>query len=291
MYDMRSVAPTVCAALGLRPPCSAGAPCIPEVVDTLGQTDKLAVVVIDAFGVSTWEKARDRTPTLNELGAVPGTIIDSVMKTITPVNFATMLTGASPATHGITSREMPLRHETVFHVMRSNGMVSGTAARALSTLGILVSPHADRPGIAASNEDEEVTAIASKRLGEEVNLLWVQLLDVDDAGHSHGPHSPESRDAAARADSNLRKFHPFRLPEHETAYAMTVHKSQGSEFDKVCLLLSDRDSPVLTRELLYTGITRAKGAVEIGTTESVFRAAVSRRIERTSGLRDALWTP
>jgi exodeoxyribonuclease V alpha subunit len=87
----------------------------------------------------------------------------------------------------------------------------------------------------------------------------------------------------------FRKFHPLRLPEHETVYATTVHKSQGSEFDKIVMVLPDRDSPVLTRELIYTGITRAKEQVEIWGDERVFRAAVSRRIERTSGLRDALW--
>ena len=70
---------------------------------------------------------------------------------------------------------------------------------------------------------------------------------------------------------------------------MTVHKSQGSEFDRVFLLLPDRESPVLTRELIYTGITRARENVEIWGKGEVFRAAVSRRIERTSGLRDALW--
>jgi exodeoxyribonuclease V alpha subunit len=90
-------------------------------------------------------------------------------------------------------------------------------------------------------------------------------------------------------DSTLKKFHPFRLPEHETVYAMTVHKSQGSEFDKVLLVLPDRESPVLTRELIYTSITRAKKSVEIWGNENVFRTAVSRYIERTSGLRDALW--
>ena len=87
----------------------------------------------------------------------------------------------------------------------------------------------------------------------------------------------------------LRKFHPFRLPEHETVYAMTVHKSQGSEFGRVLLLLPDRESPILTRELIYTSITRAKEGVEIWGTESVLRTAVSRCIQRTSGLRDALW--
>jgi exodeoxyribonuclease V alpha subunit len=91
-------------------------------------------------------------------------------------------------------------------------------------------------------------------------------------------------------DSTVKKFHPFRLPEHETVYAMTVHKSQGSEFDKVLLLLPDRESPVLTRELIYTSITRAKKSVEIWGNENVFRTAVSRFIKRTSGLRDALWS-
>jgi exodeoxyribonuclease V alpha subunit len=86
-----------------------------------------------------------------------------------------------------------------------------------------------------------------------------------------------------------RRFHPMRLPEHETVYAMTVHKSQGSEFDEALLLLPDRDFPILTREILYTGISRAKKRVCVWAPESVFRLAVSRRIQRTSGLRDALW--
>ncbi|MFH1481493.1 MAG: exodeoxyribonuclease V subunit alpha, partial [Pseudomonadota bacterium] len=86
-----------------------------------------------------------------------------------------------------------------------------------------------------------------------------------------------------------RTFHPLRLPDHETVYAMTVHKSQGSEFDRVMLFLSDRDSPVLTRELVYTGITRARKQVHVWGSQKVFRLALSRRIQRASGLRDALW--
>lgn len=85
-----------------------------------------------------------------------------------------------------------------------------------------------------------------------------------------------------------RRFLPSRLPEHETVFAMTVHKSQGSEFEEVLLILPDKDYPVLTSELLYTGITRARQSVLIWGTESVLSASISRRIERTSGLRDAL---
>ncbi|MGC9975535.1 MAG: exodeoxyribonuclease V subunit alpha [Syntrophales bacterium] len=89
---------------------------------------------------------------------------------------------------------------------------------------------------------------------------------------------------------NIRKFPPVMLPEHETVFAMTVHKSQGSEFDTVLFILPDYDSPVLTRELIYTGITRAKKNVKIWGREEIFRAAVSRRIIRKSGLYDALYS-
>ena len=90
-------------------------------------------------------------------------------------------------------------------------------------------------------------------------------------------------------DGSMRKFDPYRLPEHETVYAMTVHKSQGTEFDRVLIVLPEGDVRVLTRELLYTGVTRARKRVDLWAGEEALRAALSRRIERVSGLREALW--
>ncbi|MCP5157864.1 MAG: exodeoxyribonuclease V subunit alpha [Gammaproteobacteria bacterium] len=90
-------------------------------------------------------------------------------------------------------------------------------------------------------------------------------------------------------DGALRGFAPARLPEHETVYAMTVHKSQGSEFERVLVVTPHEPSPVLSRELIYTALTRAKQqAVFYGVSE-VFEAAVARRLRRSSGLRDRLW--
>jgi len=89
-------------------------------------------------------------------------------------------------------------------------------------------------------------------------------------------------------ENALRRFAPARLPQHEAAYAMTVHKSQGSEFDRVLFILPDRDAPVLTRELVYTGLTRARSEVELWWNETVLTSAVARRAERHSGLRDLL---
>jgi exodeoxyribonuclease V alpha subunit len=87
----------------------------------------------------------------------------------------------------------------------------------------------------------------------------------------------------------LRDFSPGQLPPHQTVFAMTVHKSQGSEFDRVALVLPGEVSRVLTRELLYTGITRARQGVTILGDPDVIAAAVERRVDRASGLRGALW--
>ncbi|MFW6253815.1 MAG: exodeoxyribonuclease V subunit alpha [Chitinivibrionales bacterium] len=93
----------------------------------------------------------------------------------------------------------------------------------------------------------------------------------------------------ATSKGEYRAISPSRLPSHETAYAMTIHKSQGSEFDHVMLVLPPQESPVLTRELLYTGITRAKSRVDVVGSEDVLRSVVSKSIERTTGLRQKLW--
>lgn len=90
-------------------------------------------------------------------------------------------------------------------------------------------------------------------------------------------------------DRGLCGFSPHRLPEHRTAFAMTVHKSQGSEFENVVIVFPDKDFPVLTRELVYTATTRAKRSVDIWCTEEIFTTAVNRKIQRASGLRKALW--
>lgn len=89
-------------------------------------------------------------------------------------------------------------------------------------------------------------------------------------------------------DGGVRRVHPLQLPDHETAFAMTVHKSQGSEFGRVMLILPERTNPVLTREMLYTAVTRARKAVEIWAPEPVIRSALGRRTFRSSGLGDAL---
>ncbi|ASA55141.1 exodeoxyribonuclease V subunit alpha [Vibrio gazogenes] len=89
-------------------------------------------------------------------------------------------------------------------------------------------------------------------------------------------------------DGHVRGFLPSRIPQHETAYAMTIHKSQGSEFDFTLLLLPPDHTPLLTRELVYTGITRARKRLALFTSPKILQAAVRVKTQRVSGLREKM---
>lgn len=146
------------------------------------------------------------------------------------------------------------------------------AEQALSQVGLLkprTEWYAHRPVMVVQN-DYQV---------ELFNGDVGMILDIDG----------ELRAAFLSSSGEVRTVTPARLPAHETVFAMTVHKSQGSEFAAVALVLPTRVSPVLTRELVYTGITRAKERVVVYAPEDVLDESVQRRVARASGLRDALW--
>jgi exodeoxyribonuclease V alpha subunit len=82
---------------------------------------------------------------------------------------------------------------------------------------------------------------------------------------------------------------PTRLAAVDTVHAMTIHKAQGSQFDTVAVVLPGPESPILTRELLYTAVTRARRRVLLSGSEAAVRRAVLRPVARSSGLRDRLW--
>jgi len=118
-------------------------------------------------------------------------------------------------------------------------------------------------------------------------------LEVDNAGQKDRESKtlPEKalRVIFPMADGTLKQVLPSRLEAVETVYAMTVHKSQGSEFDHTALVMPDTVSPVMTRELVYTGITRARSFFTLaGTATDLLAEAVKQRTHRASGLGDLL---
>ncbi|MGB5940981.1 MAG: exodeoxyribonuclease V subunit alpha, partial [Rhodanobacter sp.] len=109
--------------------------------------------------------------------------------------------------------------------------------------------------------------------GAEGLRVWFELSDRD-------------------GNAGLRSYSPRALPAHDSAWAITIHRSQGSEYRDVAVLLPpDADNRILTRELVYTAISRAKQHAEIWTTDDSLRAALARPIRRQGGLRERLQRP
>lgn len=90
-------------------------------------------------------------------------------------------------------------------------------------------------------------------------------------------------------DDGYKEVVVSRLPDYDPAYVLTVHKSQGSEFDDLLLVLPAGESKVMTRELLYTAITRARSSVKIFGGKEILKKGIATKLERFSGLRDSLW--
>ncbi|MBW7981416.1 exodeoxyribonuclease V subunit alpha [Enterobacillus tribolii] len=89
-------------------------------------------------------------------------------------------------------------------------------------------------------------------------------------------------------DGSIKSVQPSRLPQSETAYAMTVHKSQGSEFEHTLLALPTEFSPIVTRELLYTAVTRARSRLTLFGKERIFTRAIQTPTLRRSGLMERM---
>ena len=110
----------------------------------------------------------------------------------------------------------------------------------------------------------------------DIGIIWKQ-------GEELRVFFPRSAD-----DPEPKSFYLFELPPFEPVFAMTIHKSQGSGFDNVLISLPQKENPILTRELLYTAITRAKKSVELWCPESLIETTLNSEVVRHSGLADRL---
>lgn len=151
-------------------------------------------------------------------------------------------------------------NRTVEEAFRANGWIEGDGRH-----------YAGRPVMVTQND------YALGLFNGDIGILWPE------------PDDPDSLWAwFVRPDNTFRRILPSRLPPHETAYAMTVHKSQGSEFDAVLVLLPFEPSEVITRELLYTGITRARSSVEVWGTAAMVEHCIRAKLRRVTGLAEKL---
>ncbi len=181
------------------------------------------------------------------------------------------------------------------------GAAVETRLKMLQRLGLLCAHRRGRFGVDTYNRAIEKLLAANAELlldtefydGRPVmiteNDYGQELFNGDIGVVAHEATSGRRRVFFPRGDGSLRWLSPSRLPPHETVFAMTVHKSQGSEYDEVALVLPAEASPIVTRELVYTGLTRARYRVALFADEALLRSAIAKHIARASGLGDRLW--
>jgi exodeoxyribonuclease V alpha subunit len=176
-----------------------------------------------------------------------------------------------------------------------------TALAALSRFRVLCAVRGGAAGVDAVNESaERLLARAGaihtidrwydhRPIMITRNDYRLELYNGDTGVILRDPATGDPRAWFPTMSGEPRSLAPARLPAHETAFAITIHKSQGSEFERTLIALPDRDTPVLSRELLYTALTRARRRAYLFGSRDVIRRGIGRATERGSGLREALW--
>lgn len=123
----------------------------------------------------------------------------------------------------------------------------------------------------------------------DIGIIW-KVIDQDGKAHLMACFETSQTDASGKDQIKVRKILPSRLPKFESVYAMTIHKTQGSEFAHVAMAISASQntaqtaSKLLSRELLYTGITRAKKQLTIACNQPIWQQGVTAKVQRYSGL-------
>ena len=209
-HSMIDIAPTVSAILQLPAPAQTEGVPIREIVADLAGSSRVAILAPDALGMFAWNLWRAEMPYLSSLHAQNSLTLRSVMPSITPVNFATMVTGTDLAGHGVHTFKDDFACETLFDVVRkAKGKSAGVGLDGY-TGSELLGRFADIWGNAGDGSDD---AVADKIIeiadNDRPEFLIAQLGRVDDVFHRYGPSSPSVVPMLKATDTRLK-----RLVEH-----------------------------------------------------------------------------
>lgn len=223
-YSMKCVAPTVAAILGLERPSAATEPAIEEIAADLRGSRRVAVLAPDALGIVPWCRWQDEMPFLKSLHARHSLLLESIMPSSTPMNFACMLTGAELAVHGIQTREMQFQCETLFDVIRRKGGQSGGVGHKGYSGDLLLARCADIPGVA---EPGLAMTVADKIIELYcVNpplFLIAQFGNVDTLFHKVGPSHPDVVPMLRELDGALSKVVRFLAARQVAVILLADH--------------------------------------------------------------------
>ncbi len=248
---MTSVAPTVSAILKLPAPARATGKPLPEIVDGLAGVKRVAILATDALGMFAWNLWKQEMPYLRSLHERNSVVIRSVLPSITPVNFATMLTGTDREGHGIHSRHHDFACQTLFDVVRASGGTSAGVGIHDYTGSALLGRFADTCGNVGDGSDDDIAdKILEIARNNAPEFVIAQLGRVDDVFHEFGPSSPEVVPMLRETDVRLKRLVEHLKPlgygviilsdhgQHDVIDALPgQHRgNHGSDSDEDCLV-------------------------------------------------------
>ena len=248
--EMSSLAPTVCSILGIRLPGGCTGLPVNEVVNGAGKQQRLCLVVIDTFGTYLWKLHHEVTPFLNGMAEGHSVLLQSDSPPYTPVNIATMATGAPFSRHGVRKSQDIVKDETILDVMAKCALKTAVIAREKSSLATLLSRKATLPLLDEGQSDEGLFRSAKACMKDlRPEFIWIHLLDLDNASHRYGPAGSESRDAIARIDSRIAGLSDFWDRYYYTALIVADHGQHANPLQGEALKgthdgSDERDFPV-----------------------------------------------
>jgi len=208
-YSMTCVAPTVAAALDIRAPRNAIGEPIAEIVADLAGSDRIAILAPDALGQHQLEHFADALPYLWSLCAERHVVLESVMPSVTPVNFAAMVSGCDLGGHGVAARTMDFQCETLFDVLGELREQGAGCGRPGYTGSELLARVAQIDGTSALSDDAAIEEIVLK-IAEESRPRFIiaQIGGTDDHFHRFGPTSPRMLPKLHETDCRLARMVP-----------------------------------------------------------------------------------
>lgn len=208
-YSMTHVAPTVARALGLRPPADGEQQEMAEIAEDLADSERVAVIGVDALGTAQLERFREQMPYLWSLCEARCVTLCSTMPSITPVNFATMVSGCDLEGHGVRSKELDFQCETLFDVLEEAGLQGAGCGRPTYSGGQLLARVAQIDGVAAVSDDAGVEEAVLRIANEDgPAFIIAQIGGTDDHFHRFGPNSARMIPKLREADWRLSNMVP-----------------------------------------------------------------------------------
>ena len=225
IYPLTNVAPTIAAILDIPAPARSTGEPLEEVVGDLGGCERVAVLAPDALGMHPWGLWKEKLPYLTSLMNRRHVVLRAVMPTITPVNFATMVTGGDQSVHGIHTKSDDFQCETIFEGLEANGMRGAAIGQDGCSMADLIGRWAQISMIASRYDDDMIVEMLLEAAADKTpEFIITQLVTTDDIFHEFMPSSPEVVPYLIETDARLNRL---AEPLIELGYGIIILADHG----------------------------------------------------------------